>query len=77
MTINRKSLYNQQYGVFARDNAIQHSLGRTHDFGNNFCDAEYAFAASYVGRIATTDSGLTEAIRAVFPYVDILCEQRR
>lgn len=57
--------------------AIQHSLGRTHDFGNNYCDAEYAFAASYVGRIATTDGGLTEAIRAVFPYVDILCGQRR
>ena len=51
--------------------AIEHSLGRTHDFANNYFDAEYAFAASYVGKLATTDSGLIRAVEAVFPYVEV------
>lgn len=47
--------------------ALCFSLGKTRDFGNNFEDLEYALTASYVGRIATTDRGMKDAINAVFP----------
>lgn len=52
-----------------------YAIVRTHrssGFENCWHDAHYAFAASYVGKLATNDTGLIEAVRAVFPYVDIL-----
>jgi len=52
--------------------ALQYSLGLTKDFRNNYHDAEYAFAASYVGRLATLDKRLIATIEAVFPDVQIL-----
>lgn len=51
--------------------ALQHSLGKTRKFRNNYFDAEYAFAASYVGALATDDDGLIAATKAVFPYVKV------
>lgn len=49
--------------------AMQHSVGKTSGFANNWEDSHYAFLASYTGFLATNDSGLKEAVRVVYPAV--------
>ena len=48
-----------------------HSLGETAIFENNWEDAQYAFTASYVGRLATDDKRLIEMMDRIFPGVTI------
>lgn len=50
---------------------IMHSLGETAIFENNWEDAQYAFTASYVGRLATDDKRLIEMMDRIFPGVTI------
>lgn len=54
--------------------ALCYSLGKTKGFGNNWEDAEYAFTAAYVGRLATTDNGLRDAVLACFPSCEVRTE---
>ena len=50
---------------------VMHSLGYTSDFENNWEDAQYAFTASYVGRLATQDRRLIDLMRRIFPKAEI------
>ncbi|MEE8155348.1 MAG: hypothetical protein V3T53_10390 [Phycisphaerales bacterium] len=50
---------------------IMHSLGETAIFENNWEDAQYAFTASCVGRLATDDKRLIEMMDRIFPGVTI------
>lgn len=49
--------------------SVDIGTGKTKKFENNYDDANYAFASSYSGLIATDDKGLWKAVQAVFPYV--------
>lgn len=52
--------------------ALQHAIGRTKRFENNFDDAHYAFMASYCLYLVTADLGLTRAVQALFPKVRVV-----
>lgn len=57
--------------------SIMHSLGQTKSFENNFEDAQYAFAASYVGRLATDDKRLIDMMGHIFPDVTIFTSNKK
>lgn len=55
---------------------IQHLLGRTRDFENNYDDLEYAFFASYFGRLVTHDARLKRMTQLCFPSVLVAADLR-
>jgi len=51
---------------------MMNMTGRTKDMANRWEDAQYAFAASYVGRIATKDDQLKQLVSHIFPDVEVV-----